>query len=230
MAIKPQRPDDAAPVLQRSNEDWLQALNGSGAAQADAYQALRQALYNAMLAYLGKQFVARRELHLLEARQIAEDCAQDALLAIRTNLARFRGESRFMTWAYAIGMRTVLADLRRRQWNKKRMAPEHLGQVSPDWPGSAAQAPSAERQVQREQAWLMLSQIIETELTERQRKALVAHAFQDMPLDAVALWLETNRDNVYKLIHDARKKLKLCLLARGISKNDLLRWFDGEQN
>jgi RNA polymerase sigma-70 factor, ECF subfamily len=58
-----------------------------------------------------------------------------------------------------------------------------------------------------------------------QRTALVAHAFQEMPLDLVAEWLGTNRNSLYKLIHDARKRLKEALLAQGITHKDLIAVF-----
>jgi RNA polymerase sigma-70 factor, ECF subfamily len=47
-----------------------------------------------------------------------------------------------------------------------------------------------------------------------------------MPLDLVAEWLGTNRNNLYKLIHDARKRLKEALLAQGITHKDLIAVFD----
>jgi RNA polymerase sigma-70 factor (ECF subfamily) len=49
-----------------------------------------------------------------------------------------------------------------------------------------------------------------------------------MPLDEVAAWLGTNRDNVYKLLHDARKKLKRGLLARGLSLVEVWKMFELE--
>ncbi len=66
---------------------------------------------------------------------------------------------------------------------------------------------------------------IEEDLTARQRSALVAHVFQGMPLDLVATWLGTNRDAVYKLLHDARKKMKQGLLERRITKEEILGAF-----
>ena len=70
-----------------------------------------------------------------------------------------------------------------------------------------------------------MARVIESELTPRQRSALVAHAFDEMPLDEVAAWLGTNRDNVYKLLHDARKKLKRALLARDLTSADFCKIF-----
>ena len=63
-------------------------------------------------------------------------------------------------------------------------------------------------------------------LTPLQRKALVAHAFQGMPLDLVAEWLGGNRNSIYKLIHDARKRLKAALLSEGVTHQDIIATFD----
>jgi RNA polymerase sigma-70 factor (ECF subfamily) len=72
----------------------------------------------------------------------------------------------------------------------------------------------------------LLVRLIENSLTPLQRKALVAHAFQGMPLDLVAEWLGGNRNSIYKLIHDARKRLKAALLSEGITHQDIIATFD----
>lgn len=68
--------------------------------------------------------------------------------------------------------------------------------------------------------------IVEKDLTSRQRFVLIASAFEGMPLDAIAAELGTNRDNVYKILHDARKKLKGCLTKRGLTQKEILRIFE----
>ncbi len=47
-----------------------------------------------------------------------------------------------------------------------------------------------------------------------------------MPLEIVAERMGTNRNALYKLIHDARKRLKHELLAEGLSIEDILGAFD----
>jgi RNA polymerase sigma-70 factor, ECF subfamily len=193
----------------RSNSEWLDALQTEGLRQEEALRDLRQGILRAVQAYLGKQFVGRGALTTEEAHHLAEDCTQEALLAVLNNLTGFRGDSQFTTWVYAIAIRMVLADLRRRRWREVKREPERLGEQLPAWP-----VDESDRSLQQEEAWRLLARVIESELTPRQRSVLVAHAFDEMPLDEVAAWLGTNRDNVYKLLHDARKKLKRALLAR----------------
>ena len=79
-----------------------------------------------------------------------------------------------------------------------------------------------ERSLERRQAWALLVRLVESSLTPLQRKALAAHAFQGMPLDLVAEWLGGDRNSIYKLIHDARKRLKAALLSEGVTHQDII--------
>jgi len=170
----------------RSNLEWLDALQSEGLVQEEALRDLRQGILRAVQAYLGKQFVGRGALSAEEAHHLAEDCTQEALLAVRKNLTGFRGDSQFTTWVYAIAIRTVLADLRRRRWREVKREPELLGERLPAWPVDEPSTPGPDRSLQQEEAWRVLARVIESELTPRQRSALVAHAFDEMPLDEVA--------------------------------------------
>jgi len=55
---------------------------------------------------------------------------------------------------------------------------------------------------------------VREELTERQRQALVAVRIQGMPLAEVARCMNTNRHALYKLLHDARQRLKRGMMDR----------------
>ena len=184
---------------------------------------LRLGLLKSIRAYLSKHYVAQVSLHPDETQHLAEDCAQEAILIIQAKLDGFRGESQFMTWAFSIAIRAVLGELRRRRWRRAIIERAQLGQALPNWP---IEEPGPERRLQQQEAWALLTRLIDTALTPRQRTALVAHAFQGMPLDLAAEWLGTNRNSLYKLIHDARKQLKHALLAQGITHKELIAVFD----
>jgi len=209
-------------MRQRSNSEWLIALREGGRAQEAALAELRLALLGAIKAYLHKQ-ANPASLRFEDMQHLAEDCAQEAVLIIGTKFESFRGDSRFMTWAIAIAIRVVLGELRRRRWQESAIDEARLGQALPAWP---IREPSPERTLQQRQAWSLLTRLIDTALTPLQRTVLVAHVFQGMPLDVVAEWLGTNRNSLYKLIHDARKRLKQALLAQGVTHKDLIAAFD----
>jgi RNA polymerase sigma-70 factor (ECF subfamily) len=70
-----------------------------------------------------------------------------------------------------------------------------------------------------------LQRLIATELTDKQRQALVAVRIQGIPLEEVARRMDTNRNALYKLLHDARQRLKSRMEAEGLSPEDVLAAF-----
>jgi RNA polymerase sigma-70 factor, ECF subfamily len=71
-----------------------------------------------------------------------------------------------------------------------------------------------------------LRRMIDEELTDRQREAVVAVILEGMPISEVARRMGTNQNALYKLLHDARKKLKRQMEASGLSANEVLAVFD----
>ena len=63
---------------------------------------------------------------------------------------------------------------------------------------------------------------IETSLTRRQREVLVALALNEVPIDVLAERLDTTRGALYKVLHDARQRLRAALLERGMILDDEL--------
>jgi RNA polymerase sigma-70 factor, ECF subfamily len=212
----------------KTNEEWLRALRAGGVEQEDALKDLRETILRAMRAYLAADSGYRSAFRSEEVRQIAEDCAQETLLTIRQKIDTFKGESRFTTWATSIAIRILLGELRRRRWKHLSIQHSGIGHDLPNRPIEALQSrdPDPELALQQDEIWRNLTTIIEEELTARQRYVLVANVFQGMPLDLVADRLGTNRDNVYKVLHDARKKLKICLSKRGLTQEEILHMFE----
>ena len=66
-----------------------------------------------------------------------------------------------------------------------------------------------------------MQRVIKDQLTDRQRTALLAE-LKGMPQDEIARHLGSNRNAVYKLTHDARKKLKHGLEAAGYTAEDIV--------
>ncbi|HEY8161284.1 MAG TPA: RNA polymerase sigma factor [Methylocystis sp.] len=207
----------------RSNIEWLSALREGGQSQERAVKELRQILRRAISAFLSRKGVSNAQVRDLGREDLTEDCTQESVLLIQSKMDQFRGDSQFTTWAYSIAIRVTLNELRRRRWQAAAITEARLGDAMPYWP---IDNPGPDRSLEQQQAWSMLSGLIETSLTPLQRKALIAHAFQDMPLDLVAEWLGTNRNSLYKLIHDARKRLKAALLAKGVTHRELIAIFD----
>ena len=52
-------------------------------------------------------------------------------------------------------------------------------------------------------------------LTERQRRVFVAIVVEGVPLDALAVEMGSTRNALYKMVFDARRKIRAHLAAQG---------------
>src|SRR5262249_44627982 len=144
-----------------------------------------------------------------EFDSLIEDTVQVALLRVIDGLGTFEGRSQFTTWAYKIATRVALNELRRRRWRDVS-----LEGLEEDKTGEnihhqfASFDPSPESIVERTDALRRVQQIVAEELTPRQRAAMDAIHMQGVPMEEVARRMGTNRNALYKLLHDARLRLK----------------------
>jgi len=203
------------PITFETNEQWLSALRGSE--QPRALDALRPILLRGLRAALATRGAP-------QASALAEDFAQEALLKILQSLDTFRGESRFTTWAQKIAVRLALTELRRKRWqdvslqdltgDTQSASPSSISLSDPDPdPSAEASHRMLVEQVER---------VMGEDLTEKQQVALNAVMIHGMPLDEVARRMETNRNALYKLLHDARKRLQQGLRRRGIDLDEMM--------
>ncbi|MDQ3302224.1 MAG: sigma-70 family RNA polymerase sigma factor [Actinomycetota bacterium] len=202
-------------MKKRTNEQWLAELRGRE--RDRAIEDLRTVLVRGL-----KVTFAGRVRGLDET---AEDLAQDALIRTLNNLDSFRGESRFTTWAQRIAVRVAYTELRRRRWRDvslQEVTERHEG--SGREPGALTdRGSSPERETERKMMVETLQRFIAEELTDRQREAMVAVMFEGMPLEEAARRMDTNRNALYKLLHDARKKLKKRIEAESLSPAEVLK-------
>ena len=215
-------------MTDRTNEQWIAALRDRGGpAQSDALADLRLRLQRSIYFYLSQDRSDLRALATQELAQMAEDLAQDATLRVMDNLDRFRGESRFTTWATKIAIRLAISDLRRSRY--KDFSLDELsadGDLLPQSTRLAApSAPTPEKVAERDDVLEKIELALKEALTERQYQALVAVALKGIPMDVLAERMGTNRNALYKLIHDARRKLKTHLEEQGISTDYMLNLF-----
>ena len=100
----------------RTNEEWLYDLKASGTAQEAAIADLRNILLRAVLFLFSRNLGDFGGLARNEILQIAEDCAQEALIAVMNHLSDFRGDSKFTTWVYKFAINIALMTARRERW------------------------------------------------------------------------------------------------------------------
>jgi RNA polymerase sigma-70 factor (ECF subfamily) len=204
--------DDQLAVRRTDAEsaEWLRSLAATGVEREQALVRLHELLLRA----------ARSELHRRSARtrvgdpeldDLAYQAAADAMVAITAKLGQFRGESRFTTWVYRFVILEVSAKLGRHFSRHQTVA-----MYVEDWdrlPDRFGLDPV--EQAQWQDLVLALRRAVEQDLTDRQRRVFVAIVVNAVPLDTLAIELGSNRNAIYKVMFDARRKLRAVLAANG---------------
>jgi RNA polymerase sigma-70 factor (ECF subfamily) len=215
-------------MAERTNEQWLDDLRGVPEVQARALEELRERLQRGIFYYLSRERSDLTGLSNHELTQMSQDLAQDATLRVMENLDSFRGDSQFTTWATRIAVRVAISDLRRARY--KDFSLDHMTADGDLLPANASSVvagapPGPEDTAERTEVLNRIQAVISEALTERQYQALVAVAVRGVPLEVVAEQMGTNRNALYKLVHDARRKLRATLEAQGLSLNYVLNLF-----
>jgi RNA polymerase sigma-70 factor (ECF subfamily) len=199
-------------------------LRAGGLEREAASRELRDLLVRAALAYLARQQYPAEAFGADSYESLAEDYAHASFAIILRELDEFRGECRFTTWAYRIVVNLIADEMRRRAWRRHSLTQD--SDAARSWHASSDEQ-DVEGIVDRRVLWSLLDDIIQHELTPRQRMALVGRIFDEKPLIVLADELGTDKDNVYKLVHDARKHLKRALREHGVTEADVFAAFQG---
>jgi RNA polymerase sigma-70 factor (ECF subfamily) len=220
-------------MTERTNEQWVSDLkgdlNGEPAVQAQALEDLRARLQRSILYYLTHERSDLADRSGQELARMADDLAQDAVLRVIENLPSFRGDSRFTTWATKIAVRLAISELRRAR--HKDFSLDDItadGELMPESNPAALTStvpPDPEVATERSEVLNKIDTALQDILTPRQYQALVAVALRDVPMDLVAEQMGTNRNALYKLLHDARRKLRNHLESQGLSLDYMLELF-----
>lgn len=202
-------------------------LRAGGPEREIASQELRDLLVRAALAYLLRQQYPVEAFGADSYESVAEDYAHAAFAIILEQLDAFRGESRFTTWAYSIVINLIADEMRRRTWRRRPLTLE--SDITQVW-SAPEHEQDVETMAERQALWSLLNGLIQRELTPRQRMALVGRIVEEKPLVVLADELGTNKDNVYKLLHDARKHLKRALSDQGVTTEDVFAAFQARSS
>lgn len=206
----------------RTNEQWVAELSSEGndgkpddEALEDLRRVLERGLKAALASRLGTDIDAT-----------VEDFAQDGLMKVLKSLNSFRGDSSFTTWAQKVAINEAFTELRRQRWRDVSLQ-DHLEQrgeanAGPEIVASSPQTP--EQEATQQATLATVQRLIDEELTERQRRVMVA-VVEGMPPEEVARRLDTSRSAVYKTIHDARRRLKKRLEEKGFPLQEALAVF-----
>jgi RNA polymerase sigma-70 factor (ECF subfamily) len=147
-----------------------------------------------------------------ELDDIALEAADDALVSVLRRLDDFRGDSRFTTWVYKFGILEAAVKLRKRAWQARELP------IEPEaWSTFESFDLEPDAQAEQREVITALQEAIAETLSPHQRRVLTAVALDGVPIDVLAERLRTTRGALYKTLHDARRKLRGQLAARGLT-------------
>ena len=141
-----------------------------------------------------------------ELDDIAQQAADDALLAVLARLGRFEGRSRFTTWAYKFAIHTAGVAVRRHAWRERAPATGSADALA----GLTDRAHDPAADVETRELLATIASAI-AQLTPHQRDVLLALTVDGVPIDVLAGRLSTTRGALYKTLHDARRRLRAAL-------------------
>ena len=207
----------------RTNDQWLSDLRAEGATREAALADLRAIISR------GLPFALSRWLSPSSPQfeSLVEEVTQETLLRVLDQLHTFEGRSMFTTWVHKIAIRIALTELRRKRWQDSSLDEMVDNEEVPVSPRILEDShPTPEQTAERSDMLVRVRRVIDEELTERQRRALIMLGMQDMPMEEAARRLKTNRNALYKLLHDARLRLKQRLQTEGLDAQEVLAAFE----
>jgi RNA polymerase sigma-70 factor (ECF subfamily) len=208
----------------RTNEQWISDLSSDGEAREAALDDLHTIILRGLPFALSRWLSPANPLF----EPLTEEVAQETLLRVLDQLHTFEGRSMFTTWVHKIAIRIALTELRRKRWQDSsldEMVDNEDVPVSPRILEDTSATP--EQSAERSDMLAHVRRVIDEELTERQRRAIIMLGMQGMPMEEAAKRLKTNRNALYKLLHDARLRLKQRLHAEGLDAQEVLAAFEG---
>jgi RNA polymerase sigma-70 factor (ECF subfamily) len=189
-------------------EDWIAELTSEGSVREDALRRLHALLLRAARFQVSRMSAMRAAVGPAQIEDIINLAADEAMVAVLGKLATFEGRSRFTTWAYKFAVLQAAVELRRQAWSHREVpldaAPPLIEpRPSPDQYAEGAEFAAAARDA------------IDRVLTPHQRRIALALLVDEVPIDVLAERLGTNRNALYKTLHDARGRLRTHLAAQG---------------
>lgn len=189
----------------RDEQEWLAPLRGAGPQHEHALRALHALLLKAARFEVHRRAIAFDMGGSGELDDLAMQSANDALVAVLARLDSFEGRSRFTTWAYKFGIHIAGIAVRRAAWRDRSLrAPSSALDLLHD-----RTADPAARSEERELLHRIVAEL--DNLTPHQRTVLLTLAVDGVPIDVLAERLSTNRNALYKTLHDARRRLRLLV-------------------
>ncbi len=191
-----------------AEDPWWLDLADDGPAGSAALERLREVLVRAARHQVWRLRDQLPGAGPVDLEDLAQQAADDALMAVLRKLGTFEGRSRFTTWVYKFGVLHAGVAVRRQAWRHREVTLSDTLPLVDRAPSPAALSEAAHLARAVEAA-------IASELTPHQRRVVLALLVDDVPIDVLAERLGSTRNALYKTLHDARRRLRAALVDGG---------------
>lgn len=210
MTTIPARRPEVRPHVARAagtDDDWVAQLRGTGPDHDDAVRRLHELLLRSARHQVARM-PAASALGQARREEIVLGAADEATVAVLARLDSFEGRSRFTTWAYKFGLLHAAVEVRRAAWQHRQV---DLASV----PEPVSRHGGPEAVVEAAAFTSAVAEAMRRCLTDHQRRVALALLVDGVPVDVLADRLGSNRNAVYKTLHDARVRLRAELTRAG---------------
>ncbi|MGH8995562.1 MAG: RNA polymerase sigma factor [Acidimicrobiales bacterium] len=183
-------------------------LHSTGPGFVEAVERLHGLMLRAARHQLTRMPAACSRLGAAGIDEIANQAADEATVAALGKMDSFEGRSRFSTWAYKFGVLHALSSANRAAWRDRNLPLDAVSEPP-------AKTLSPEASLEEAEMSSILSAAISKSLTPHQRDVIIALILNDVPIDALAEQMGLTRNALYKVLYDARKRLRSILQAQG---------------
>jgi RNA polymerase sigma-70 factor, ECF subfamily len=189
-------------------EDWIAELTSDGPVREDALRRLHALLLRGARFQVSRMSAMRAMVGAAQVEDVITLAADEAMVAVLGKLATFEGRSRFTTWAYKFAVLQAAVELRRQAWSRREVPLDAA-------PPLIEPRPSPDQYVEGAELAAAVREAIDRVLTPHQRRIALALIVDEVPIDVLAERLGTNRNALYKTLHDARSRLRAHLALEG---------------
>lgn len=197
-----------ADLVARTDEAWIADLSDDGPAGQLALRRLHVLLLRAARHQVWRLREQLPGAGAADLEDLAQQAADDALVAVLRKLGTFQRRARFTTWVYKFGILHAGVAVRRQAWRNREVPLPDTLPLTDGSPGAAELSEAAHLA-------RAVADAIATALTPHQRRVVLALVVESVPIDVLADRLGTNRNALYKTLHDARRRLRSALVAAG---------------
>ena len=189
-------------------EDWIAELTADGPVREDALRRLHALLLRGARFQVSRMSAMRAAVGAAQVEDIVQLAADEAMVAVLSKLATFEGRSRFTTWAYKFAVLQAAVELRRQAWSLREVPLDAA-------PPLIEPRPSPDQYAEGAELAAVARDAIDRVLTPHQRRIALALIVDEIPIDVLAERMGTNRNALYKTLHDARSRLRTHLIGQG---------------